>query len=80
LGNNPPIDVAISLIIKVCVSMISDSLAAAPANSTELNNLCFAYNSIACKLFKVKKIDDINSVQYFSNRLQLTHLINYYRL
>jgi hypothetical protein len=79
LGSNPPIDVCLKLITSKCLPILMYGMSAVTVTSKELNNLCFAYNSVFYKLFRVKSKQDIAFCQYHCGYWDFCHLLNYYR-
>ena len=69
LGNNPPINVVISLFQSFCVPVLTYGLASFPLSNSELRSLAFVYNSIFHKIFKSNDTEVIEQCQYFCHVL-----------
>jgi len=80
LGSNPNISLTLNLLYKIAIPMLTYGIGALSLRGTELSSLCFAFNSLTCKLFKIKKISHIRLTQYFSSCFEAEHLLNYLRL
>ena len=65
LGNNPPIDVTLSLFQSFCIPILTYGLAALPLLASDINSLSFVYNAIFRKLFKSNNNAIIDQCIYF---------------
>jgi hypothetical protein len=79
LGSNPPIDVVLKLINSKSLPILMYGMSAVSVTSSEMNKISFAYNSVFCKLFHIKTVNDIKFCQYYSGHWEFYHLHNYYR-
>ena len=79
LGNNPPIQVALSLFRSKCIPILMYSLAAIPLSKVELNSLSFVFNNIFCKIFKSKCLNIIAQCQHYCNLWPFYATVDYLR-
>ena len=80
LGQNPSIQVALSLFRSKCVPILIYGLAVIPLSKTDLQSLSFAYNNFFSKLFKSNNRDSIEKCQFFCGFWPLPSLVDYLRL
>src|SRR6266516_7324025 len=80
LGSNPNISLTLNLLYKIAILMLTYGVGTLSLRGTELSSLCFAFNSLTCKLFNAKKISHIRLAQFFSSCFEAEHLLNYLRL
>jgi len=79
LGNNPSIQVALSLFRSVCLPMLTYGISSVHLSKAELHSFSFAYNNIFHKLFKIKQNDTIELCQYYSGFWPFPTLYDFYR-
>ena len=65
LGQNPSIDVCLSLVNSVCVPLLTYGISAIPLSNSELASFSNAYNCIFFKLFKTYDKNTIKQCQFF---------------
>ena len=80
LGSNPPLNIALKLVISNCAPMLLYGTAASPARASELKKSSFAFNSVFYKLFGTKSENEILFTQYMCNLLGFSHQQNYLRI
>lgn len=79
LQSSNSLTVALKLMETQCIPHLTYGIAATGLSKTALTSLTFVYNSIFCKLFKVKEQQNILWCQYFCNFLSFDLLYRYLR-
>jgi len=79
LGNNPSIQVALSLFRSVCLPMLTYGTSSVHLTQAEVHSFSFAYNNIFHKLFKIKQQATIEICQYYSGFWPFQIWYDFYR-